>query len=405
MPKLTSSVPKYRKHRASGQAIVTIGGKDFYLGPHGTKASHLEYDRVITEWLAAGRPSTWPPPGAADVTISELIRDYFNWAKVYYRDKNGESTGTAELLKPVFKRFRELYGRTLVADFRPHCLEAMQRKWIEMGHSRRYINMNTQRIKQMFKWGVKKDLVPPDVWHRIKEVSGLARGRTKARETAPVEPVADEVVDTTLLHLSSVVADMVRFQRLAGCRPTETCIVRPCDIDRSGDVWRYVPESHKTEYRGRGRMIFIGPQAQEILRPYLLRESTAFCFSPADSERKRREECHRRRKTPLSCGNRPGTNRKRNPKRTIGERYTKDSYNRAIRRAIDKANEERAKNELEPLPIWTPGRLRHSAGTEIRRRYGLEAAQVVLGHASADVTQVYAERDLAKAEEIMREVG
>jgi hypothetical protein len=36
---------------------------------------------------------------------------------------------------------------------------------------------------------------------------------------------------------------------------------------------------------------------------------------------------------------------------------------------------------------------------------GLEAAQVILGHAKADVIQVYAERDLDKAEAVMREVG
>jgi integrase len=97
----------------------------------------------------------------------------------------------------------------------------------------------------------------------------------------------------------------------------------------------------------------------------------------------------------LSCGNRPGTNRKRKPKRTAGEQYTTESYRRAIHRACDKAGIDR----------WSPNRLRHSAGTEIRKRYGLEAAQVILGHASADVTQVYAERDLQKAVEIMREVG
>ena len=56
MPTLISSVPKYRKHKATGQAIVTIQGRDFYLGPHGTKASKLEYDRLIGEWLAA-RPT------------------------------------------------------------------------------------------------------------------------------------------------------------------------------------------------------------------------------------------------------------------------------------------------------------------------------------------------------------
>ena len=47
MPRLTNSVPKYRKHRASGQAIVEIGGKTHYLGPHGTKASKVEYDRLV----------------------------------------------------------------------------------------------------------------------------------------------------------------------------------------------------------------------------------------------------------------------------------------------------------------------------------------------------------------------
>ena len=47
--------PKYRKHKASGQAIVTIGGKMFYLGPHNSKASRIEYDRFIGEWLANGR--------------------------------------------------------------------------------------------------------------------------------------------------------------------------------------------------------------------------------------------------------------------------------------------------------------------------------------------------------------
>ena len=55
MPRLTNSVPKYRKHRASRQAVVTLDGRDFYLGPHGTKASKREYDRVVGEWQANGR--------------------------------------------------------------------------------------------------------------------------------------------------------------------------------------------------------------------------------------------------------------------------------------------------------------------------------------------------------------
>lgn len=75
MPRLTDKLPKYRKHRASGQAVVTIAGRDVYLGPHGTKASKVEYDRVIAEWLAAGRPST-PQPSASDITLAEVMAAY-----------------------------------------------------------------------------------------------------------------------------------------------------------------------------------------------------------------------------------------------------------------------------------------------------------------------------------------
>ena len=54
---------------------------------------------------------------------------------------------------------------------------------------------------------------------------------------------------------------------------------------------------------------------------------------------------------------------------------------------------------------WSPNQLRHTRATEIRSKHGLEAAQVILGHAKADVTQIYAERDKQKAREIMAEDG
>jgi hypothetical protein len=55
MPRLSNSVPTYRNHRASGQAIVTLSGTDHYLGPFNSRASRIEYDRRIGEWLASGR--------------------------------------------------------------------------------------------------------------------------------------------------------------------------------------------------------------------------------------------------------------------------------------------------------------------------------------------------------------
>ena len=53
MPKLCNSAPKFRLHRASGRAVVTLDGKVIYMGKWQSKSSHREYDRVVGEWLAA----------------------------------------------------------------------------------------------------------------------------------------------------------------------------------------------------------------------------------------------------------------------------------------------------------------------------------------------------------------
>ena len=43
--------------------------------------------------------------------------------------------------------------------------------------------------------------------------------------------------------------------------------------------------------------------------------------------------------------------------------------------------------------------------TEVRKAHGLEAAQVLLGHARADVTQIYSERNLALALKVAAAMG
>ena len=57
------------------------------------------------------------------------------------------------------------------------------------------------------------------------------------------------------------------------------------------------------------------------------------------------------------------------------------------------------------IPAWLPRQLRHTRATLIRQSYGLEAAKAVLGHADTKITEIYAERDLELAMQIMREIG
>ena len=94
---------------------------------------------------------------------------------------------------------------------------------------------------------------------------------------------------------------------------------------------------------------------------------------------------------------------KRRPKRAKRDYYDVDSYRRAIKYGIGKVNRSRPENEQ--LPSWYPLQLRHSRATEIRKQFGLEVAQVILGHAKADVTQVYAERNLEQAIQVVGKVG
>lgn len=416
MPKLNAALPKYRLHKASGQAIVTLNSKDFYLGTFESTASYLEYDRLTAEWLAHGRQL----PSDSSLTIAELLLRYLDFANKHYI-KNGKPTAEIAIIKSAMRPLKELFSRALVSDFGPKKLKAVQailitgftdqkgRFW--RGLARPTVNARISSIKRIIAWAVSEELAPPSLAHALSTVRGLQRGRTMAPEPPPVQPVADDIVEATLPHLPSVVADMVRLQRLVGCRPGEVCNLRPCDVDRSKPVWVYTPAEHKTQHRGRQRLIFIGPKAQDILRPYLLRDANSYCLCPLDSERDRLAKKREQRKTKVQPSQ---VNRKKpNPKRTAGPHYTKNSYRRAVNRACELAfplPDGVAKGSAEAKAWrkahdWSPNRLRHTAATEIRKKFGLEAAQVVLGHSSADVTQVYAERDQGLAAKIMGEVG
>lgn len=409
MPRLTGNrLPKYGKHKASGQAVIKLDGQDIYLGPYGSKASRIEYDRIVTEWLANGR--SLPGSSAqAGLSVNQLAACYMKFAHGYYR-KNGKPTASIDGIRIALRFLCKSHGRTSARDFGPLALAAIRNTMIEADHARVYINKNVDRIRQAFKWAVSQELVPVAVHQALTTLPGLRRGRTAARETAPVLPVADHVIEQTLPYLGPTVADMVRLQRLTGCRPDELCMLRPCDIDRRDEVWAYRPESHKTQHHGRERIVFLGPHAQSILKPYLDRPGESYCFNPAESEETRNAERRAVRQSPMTPSQAARVP-KLHPIRQPGNRYSTNSYRRAIHRACDLA--DRAAHRDAPdvpaktrlFPRWSPNRLRHSAGTEIRRRFGLEAAQVTLGHSSADVTQIYAERDFQKAAEVMRVVG
>lgn len=410
MPRLKYAVPKYRKHKQSGQAIVTLNGHDYLLGPHGTKVSHNKYDQLIAEWLERGRQPI--SLTGADLTIAELAGSYWSYATRKYC-RRGLPTAEQFHVKTALKHLLRLYETHLAYEFGPVQLKVVRQSMIETGWSRSYINQQVSVLVRMFKWAVTEGFVLPTVHTALDLVDGLRRGESVARETNKIRGIDDATIQATLPYLSPTIRAMVELQLVTGCRPGELCILRPCDLDLSADVWEYVPREHKTQHLEHDRVIYIGPKGQELLQPYLARSVESYCFSPRESADWHRTQRHAARKARISCGNVPGSNRKRQPKRTPGSKFEVASYRRAIHRACDLAFPAPETIASDPQAIqkwqsdhrWSPHQLRHSMATRIRKEFDIESAKAVLGHASTNVTGIYAEIDRRRAIEVAKSIG
>lgn len=446
--------PAYRRRSGYSQAIVTLTDaatgkrRDYWLGEFGTPASRELYHRLLAEWEAAGRrlPDK-PTPAPSDrtahgaTTVNRVIRDYWRWAKTYY------SGSALSGVRMALRVLRDCAGSTDAALFGPNSLRVVRESMIH-GEShgprprrawcRKTVNTRVGHIVRMFRWAASREIVDARVYQSLQTLPPLKRGRCAAPDHEPVTLVPEHAIDAVRPFLGRHVEAVVDLQLLTGARPGELLGMRACDLETSppGGVWAYRPARHKNSHRGKGRTIFLGPRAQQILSGFLsTRPTDAYLFSPAEAERERLAGLHARRTTPLSCGNRPGTNRREDPRTGPGERYTTASYRRAISRACDRAfpppphlrprepedcpPETRAaflarlgpaeKHEIEAWRKrhrWNPYQLRHNAATRIRREFGLEAAQLVLGHSSAVITDaVYAERDEGKLVSIISKCG
>jgi integrase len=411
MPAPSGMVPAYCHYKASGRAVVRLDGRDHYLGPYGSPESHERYARLIAEWQSRPRASFVAPvndPRIGSLTINEVMLAYVEFAAGYYT-KDGKPNQEFESIRYALRPLKELYGHKQAANFGPRDLKTLRQQLIDQKKSRTYINNNMNRIKRMFKWAVSEELVPPSVHQALQTVPGLRYGRSGARETQAVKPVPDAYVDAVLPFVAPPVAAMIKLQRLTGMRSGEVVIMRACDIDMTGKVWLYVPSDHKGKWRGK-KEIPLGPRAQDVIRPFLTLQSSAYLFSPqaatswhvqrrADKSSRSRisavfpSEVRRRNLLRQQHSNR---SRKKQPR----ERYDTSSYRHAIGYGI-----VLARCEGVEIPNWHPHQLRHTKATELRRTFRLEAAQVTLGHARADITEIYAERNLQQAIDLAMKTG
>ncbi len=442
--------------------------RDFLLGPFDSEESKREYTRVINEWLAAGMlaPPTAAGGRCPDLSVAEVCVRFCKHAEVYYRLVDGSPSGEQDNYKYAQAPLIDLYGLTPASEFGPLKLKAVRQKMIDAhrylvrfaadsvtwekwlpesrirnraGHadqweaerkgewrpvellkkkkaiSRKEINRRIDLIKRMFKWAVSEELVPPSVYQALMTVRGLRRGHPGTYERPKVRPVPQQNVEAVLPFLCPQVAAMVRLQPLVGARETEICLMRGRDIDRSGPVWWYKIDPnedarhgqpanlHKTAHVEEAdgsasvKVLPIGPKAQAILKEWLRDNEDEFLFQPREARQKKYDERRKRRKTPLwpSHAAHQARKKKAKPKRIPRDHYDRHSYARAIARACEKAE----------VPHWHPHQLKHVCGTDVRKKYGVEAARAYLGHTKLSTAEIYAEKDMELVERIALEIG
>jgi integrase len=391
---MSRGIPSICLHKATGQAVVRLDGKDYYLGKYGTPQVQQRYDRLIAEWLAGKRSRPVPGESGNGFTVDEVLVRYWRWAESYYRDDDGRPARELENIRDALKPLRRLYGQTIAKDFGPLAIRTLQQHLASDGLARTTVNMRVTRIRRVFKWAVSVELLPASVHQALATVPGLRRGREQAKEAEPIGPAPVEHIEAAILHMPRPVATMAQLQLLTASRAGEIMAMRAIDLNMSGPIWTYTPKRHKNRHRGHERVIFLGPKAQEIIKSFLTTDLNAYLFSP----RRYMEQMHAQRAALRKSKRTPSEQRrtrKRKPKIKLGERYNRRSYRIAVDRACKKAN----------VPSWSPLQLRHTAATMIRSKYGIEAAKVVLAHQCIETSQIYAERDLGKAAQIIAEIG
>ena len=339
-------------------AIVQIG--DFF-------GKYLAWLEESTPLLRDGRES---PDIVKTRRLGRFLQPYKDWPVTEF--------GPDQLLKV----------RQAMINYRYHTTRRGNGKGAEKRYTRTGINQLTNRLHQMWRWGVGREITTEAQCQRLKEVKALRMGRTEAPETSKRSLVTEEEFRKVLDAVNPVVGDMIRLIWQTAMRPGEVCRMRPRDVIRDDETcWLYIPGrevspvgDHKTAYRQRVRAIPLTGQAQQILRARIQDfDSGEAVFQPVDAVEAMVEEKFRHRKTPMNQGNRRGTNRVEHPMITPGKEYKTTSLNNAIKRACKQAGVER----------FTSYDLRRSSATRIRSRLDKEAARLLLGHVSTSTTDIY----------------
>lgn len=427
------ALPRPTVHKRTGSARLRLGGKEYWLGPAGTKAADDRYARHLAAWVSSGctcadlppdpsaqfatayatSPEAAPAQDAAEVAVSAK-RAHGNVLKSEPDNTPAMTVGsltlrycatvkgnkTPEELRGCSKWWNcrivanaletrravplDRFGPKMLKDVQAE-LAARPRQQKRDGEpvmrTRYMVNRTVKEIVAMFAWAVSEELVDPDRLVALRCVKSLRAGESLARESEPVLPVPDADLEAILPHLPPVMADLVRFARLTAVRPSEACRLRLADVETGDDLPlpRWTLHKHKTAHKGKVREIAIGPRAWRIVERWANGKAlTDPVFATGDLGRVKTAGTIKKRK--------------RRTKRTA---FTSTDIRKDVAAACKAAG----------VANWTPYQLRHAGISDVRRKMGLEAAQAHGGHATVKMTEHYARITFDDAARVAAKIG
>lgn len=338
-------IPQIRPH-SSGNYRVTINGKTHYLG-RDKAAAERRYRELMAEEFSSGSRTTLP---MSSVTVSELLKLFRESQQQICSPRWWEKKDQQllQMERPVL----ELYADLDVTAFNPRCFHAIRAKYAEKKkeRSRGYVNELSRKLKQAFKWGAERELVPVELLVKLQAIPELRPRELGLQDNEEVEDVKWEKVEATLPYLSDRNADIILLLWETAMRPEELLMMKVGEVKSN----LHQLKNHKTDRYNKRRVIPFNEKAWAILE--------------------------RRQK-----GKKPG-------ERIFN--WLGDSH--ALYQAVQRAC---IAGMIEP---WFPYQLRHAAVTRIAIEHGKDVASAIAGHSSALTTDRY---DHGAMERVRRAVG
>lgn len=345
MPRTKNDIPNRLYHKPSNQDRVIWDGKTYYLGIHDTPESLANYAKILASIASTGFAV---PPEPESVSVEELAKRYLVSTKKEFPPESKEPKAIAIAIN----EFVRTHGNVKASKFTASMLIEFRDNLAQNGKSVRTINMKHNYILNMFRWASVHQFIAANVWHLLQSVKKIKPGRTSAKQPRKVSSVEWSHVEAIKHLVPERTWDIICLQWHTGMRSGEVLGMTPREIKNG--VYR--PSKHKNAWRGHVREIYLGPQARKIVEKY-------------------------------AAGLKPN-------EKLFGT-LRNDSYGGSIAKACRRAG----------IPHWHPHQLRHAAATRIRERFGLDGSQVVLGHACAKTTEIYAEKSSELAKKIIEEIG